>query len=488
MLLLADRVSENQDDCRKVQRVAPSFFYVALISFLFVVFLWIFVILFSDISVPELYKFRLKIGISDFASDAMSLIFMFVSFSLSFMFSYIITRNINLFFYIVLPSFVMSEVGIVSINMLSLCVRIFGIISLISFGLSTMAFQKRNKLDVFQFFAVIYLSWCLINTLINGSSTHMLMSLPIQAALVLGLLVGFRSHYNLRSDLMHLCKILAWIGVVFTLVHIYALIFTQEAFLVGRFRSFYPLPTNFANSYLLLFISMLWLRFTSEKIFINFALSLALIFGFVLLILSGTRNAAFSLILVFGLFLSVWKVKLPLYTSVALLLLVFSSVIFLQDSAQFEYLSKRLSKVETKSTTGRIDQWRRAIQYIDERPVIGYGLGTVEKTIGKGLPEWAIANTHNAYLGICIQLGLIGLTLVLIIYIISIFYGVKLLFFYKNNLEIKKILILPFTLLCVLFVAGMVEENLSSRGSLQQFVWAFSITMIANMKREIENY
>ena len=76
------------------------------------------------------------------------------------------------------------------------------------------------------------------------------------------------------------------------------------------------------------------------------------------------------------------------------------------------------------------------------------------------------------------QLGIVGVILVIIIYFVCLAKGFQLILAKKIDGDIKKVIILPLAMLAALLIAGIFEENLTSRGSLQQLLWSFSVTMI----------
>ncbi len=66
------------------------------------------------------------------------------------------------------------------------------------------------------------------------------------------------------------------------------------------------------------------------------------------------------------------------------------------------------------SLTGRIPLWRTLIPFIEGRPLLGYGYGAFwvanspQMILITELNPWAPPDAHNAYLGVAIDLGLVG--------------------------------------------------------------------------------
>ncbi len=71
----------------------------------------------------------------------------------------------------------------------------------------------------------------------------------------------------------------------------------------------------------------------------------------------------------------------------------------------------------------RLDFWKKSLTFIAEAPVIGHGTGSTkhifEKAAAGATGDWAIAsaNPHNQFLAVAIQLGLLGGTLLLALWV-----------------------------------------------------------------------
>jgi O-antigen ligase len=83
---------------------------------------------------------------------------------------------------------------------------------------------------------------------------------------------------------------------------------------------------------------------------------------------------------------------------------------------------------ETLSASGRIDAWRGALHQAELRPVLGYGFGTEEHVFLSGRYRiFQGSRPENSYLGMLMQVGAIGLLLLLAVLGASLFAAVSAL-------------------------------------------------------------
>ncbi len=67
------------------------------------------------------------------------------------------------------------------------------------------------------------------------------------------------------------------------------------------------------------------------------------------------------------------------------------------------------------NTSGRAEAWREAIGQAEKRPVLGYGFGTEEKVFIDRSYVFQSGRPENSYIGLFMQLGLVGVVLLLAI-------------------------------------------------------------------------
>lgn len=93
----------------------------------------------------------------------------------------------------------------------------------------------------------------------------------------------------------------------------------------------------------------------------------------------------------------------------------FSSVInkTIDDSVQWKDISKETSAGH------RLNYWNKALILIKQKPLFGYGTGSVKKIYTPVIDGLAIqtSNPHNAYLNTLLQFGLLGLSVLIVMFI-----------------------------------------------------------------------
>src|SRR5262249_31187491 len=89
---------------------------------------------------------------------------------------------------------------------------------------------------------------------------------------------------------------------------------------------------------------------------------------------------------------------------------------------------------QVNSPTGlRIEYWKKSLAFIAEAPLIGHGTGTIPKLFQRDatpgtLPELITTNPHNQTLAVAIELGLMGVVVLLGMWLahIALFRGASL--------------------------------------------------------------
>jgi O-antigen ligase len=356
-------------------------------------------------------------------------------------------------------------------------------IILITVGICSFNSVQKRGLSSIQWLGLIYLLWQLIGLLVNGYGTTSLLLLPVQLAIFVGILIGLSNDYARKIDHLQFCHILGAIGIGLTAFHATALILAPQPFLAGRFKSYYLLPTNFANGYAPFLVAILWLAMHEKGRFVSTLAWATLPIGLGLLILSGTRNSILIALVAVIVFSVIWPKRIMVMGTIGALLTIPLLILLVNDSSQIDGLFKRFSKLEASN---RHDVWALAWDYIMQRPLLGYGMGKAGEVLGQTLQSWERAeyiNTHNAYLGVWLQHGIIGLILVGMIILSGLIKGWRMLASSQILPDSKEILALPVALLAGLATGGMFEEYLTSRGSVQQLLWGLSLLMILTASR-----
>ncbi len=387
------------------------------------------------------------------------------------------------FLFLFLASFGVSDAMLPGISEGALVIRYLFMLVLIALAVVRSITPQKSRLLAIQWLGLAYLMWQLFGLLVNGCTTMSLLLLPVQFGIFWGILVGCRDEFITNKDYRRFCHALCWLGIGMTFFHASALIISPNPFLAGRFRSYYLLPTNFANGYALCFVAIVWAALRNTEGPITNLARFSVPIGAGLIFLSGTRNAILVVLVSVIVLSAAWTKRLLVLSMLSaigggILLSVYS-----ESSIQMDGLGERFSKLESST---REEVWALAWSYISQRPVLGYGIGKAGDVLGQTLETWEKAeyiNAHNAYLGIWLQHGIVGLIIMFIIMISAVWQGLRLLMSARLSVNGKQLLVLPLSILSGLIAGGMFEEYLSSRGSIQQILLGFSLLLIITFGR-----
>lgn len=387
------------------------------------------------------------------------------------------------FWGVLISGFALSEMQIGLLNDVGFLVRYTFMCVLIALGVVALLSRDRGPGKTARTLGLFYLVWLLLTLAIHGVGGATAAMLPMQFALMLGVLYGLMQEYRAQVDAKWLCLLIGKVGVAFTVLHLTSLAFAPEPFLAGRFRSYFVLPTNFANRYALLVIAMIWAALISRAGFGRAVFWGSVALGGVLLVLSGTRNAIAMVVVALCIMALVWRVRLAALAAGVALVAVVGVTVFVEDLSQLVFSADRIT---TFDASNRYAVWALALERIGEHPYVGYGLGRAGSIMQEGI-EWYSKGTfidaHNAYMGIWLQLGLPGLILILLLYLNAFKLGFGLLLRRSTSTdgELVRVVALPLAILGALFVGGIFEENLTSRGSLPQLLWGLSILVVSSL-------
>lgn len=157
------------------------------------------------------------------------------------------------------------------------------------------------------------------------------------------------------------------------------------------------------------------------------------------------------------------------------------------SSANFiEHVQSITNITSDASNLERINRWQAAIRLFDDRPVFGWGPGTYqfvyspyqrskEKTIiSTNLGDKG--NAHSEYLGPLAEMGLIGMFIILGLFAVIIYTGLKV--YSKGNKEVK-FLSLMTTLGLITYMSHGLLNNFLDTDKLSVPFWGFTAIIVA---------
>ena len=197
------------------------------------------------------------------------------------------------------------------------------------------------------------------------------------------------------------------IKLIFILSFLMVFISPQRVFLSGRFQGILQNPNSLGITCAIFLPLMLW-QFLETKNKITLFFFLLMLIS---LFLTASRNSINASVIALGYFIytrSMKKRPLIFFSSMSLILIL---VWFMQTLAR-EFLHTYYRSGSIFSIGGRIEIWPMALNLIAEKPIFGYGFGVEEKILHlKNIilrNQLGGAAVHNSYLGIILQLGIVG--------------------------------------------------------------------------------
>ena len=204
--------------------------------------------------------------------------------------------------------------------------------------------------------------------------------------------------------------------------------------------------------------------------------------AFILLLRSGSTSSLLNGVTLIAASISFrvfrWQENLMVPSTIAIG--SFGAIFYVVVSVATEAILKALGKDTT--LTGRGDMWPYIFEMIGEKPILGYGYGAFWS--GPDTPSfyiwratgWTPPNSHNGYLDLWLQIGLIGL----LIYIFG-FLAVTLpkAFYWLRTTKTSEGF-WPLTYLTYIFLANISETTLMIQNDLFWVIYvaiAFSVQM-----------
>jgi exopolysaccharide production protein ExoQ len=229
--------------------------------------------------------------------------------------------------------------------------------------------------------------------------------------------------YSLKRQLQLLCAaLLLTIGMSVIAEVFFPGLIPSQQIEVGAWHGIFPFKNDFGRIICLGTIACLALSRPS-----TLRRGLILVSGIVLAILSQSASAV-GYTLFLAMVMVMWSVLKwrPKPRLAALLLLSVTAVFAIRYVSQnFDQLLAKMDK--DPHMTGRVDLWEYSIDYIQQRPLLGYGYTAfwgVDSQPARRIREavhWDDApHAHNAYIDLALSLGMVGLVTYFVMYFIVV--------------------------------------------------------------------
>ncbi len=327
---------------------------------------------------------------------------------------------------------------------------------------------------------ILFLSITFINIFTSFdfliSSKEWIRLLSIFSLYILGYLI-----IKTKKDLVSLVKIIILSTLVPSLFALFQC-YTQTGMSIpfegiyNRIYGTFTHPNLFAYYLIMpIFLSITVLITENKKSISNLLLSIYLLFLFYLLILTYTRGAWLAFIISI-LIITLIRSRI---LSVLIVIIFFSSYTIINP------INTRINDLIRNDPYGsiqwRIDLWEDSLKYSKQNFIIGYGTGTANELILKNRGEkFGSTDSHNDYLKILLENGIIGLFL----YLNLIIALIKNLFTkYKLLLKPKiKIFILVIFSISISIYSMSAVDNIIRNTALQWSFWIIIGGVMASIK------
>jgi O-antigen ligase len=328
---------------------------------------------------------------------------------------------------------------------------------------------RRGPADWLPRLFLAYTALQLLHVIFNDLSIEAMSMLPMQLAISLGVVFGFREILESDKVLVHLGRALTVAGVVVTLVECTSLVASEQPFLAGRFRSWHSLPTGFATSYVFFLIPLVWTALSGGGRILRLVSAATACIGVILVVLSGTRGALLCLLVAAFVMIFIWKRRLIIpFVFVSIVLVLMSSA-----GDGFGTLFGDAGERIVSARETRFGAWSNAWAFIQQQALWGYGLVPDIHLLNVRGNE--VLDSHSAYLGTWLRLGIGGLIIVIAINTMTVVRALKAWPRLHTWRDGGNALILFLCLLLTVIVGGLFEDNLAGKGNVQQAMWALSV-------------
>jgi O-antigen ligase len=204
-----------------------------------------------------------------------------------------------------------------------------------------------------------------------------------------------------------------------------------------RIHGPFTMPTDFANyliTLLPLVASIGFLKF--KRKWLKFLVAGASLMLFVCIVLSVSKSAWVALILAIP-FTALLGNKKLFIISLGLILIVLSLYPFLSGTAQSR-IKNFLNFNEGAYISHRQILWKMALEMLRDRPLLGQGIGSFMDNFRRFQPKdypenWEISYTHNCFLQIAAEQGILGFLSFILIITLLFFISFKKIFALRDG-------------------------------------------------------
>lgn len=370
------------------------------------------------------------------------------------------------------------------LDIVLLGMRYASLLCALSLGLY-LAVANARSLGLVHLLGLFFFFWVMLSTLAHGGGSAVVFALAyVNMLFAVPVISRFRgADEGYRNSLL---RGLCWAAPICLLINLSSFVVVPQVFLSGRFISYYPLPTNFANNFVMtaavIWTALIW----SRSLLTRMLFGALFLMACVLILLSGTRNSMIciaAMVVVSGL-----MAEGRAMVGVAIAVAMAGLCAWLAIS--MEWISPDiLGRFAVSSSETRVTVWQSAMDLINKADWLGYGPDLTEVTFfDVNSDQRATMNPHNVYLGLALRFGIAGVTIfatylaAVVASAVRIAVGVHRV----ASRADRQLLALAVLWVADLCIAGLFEDNLTGRGTQQQLSFGLAVGLLAlSLRKEV---
>ncbi|MBD2435783.1 O-antigen ligase [Nostoc sp. FACHB-110] len=348
---------------------------------------------------------------------------------------------------------------------------------LISFVLLVLRWKKVVKILSQDRYITIIIGLCFLSLLWSAAPTSTLVrSVAILGNTLFGIYLATR--YSFKQQL----QILVWTcGIAIFMSFLFAVALPryglESGIHAGAFRGIYAHKNLLGR--VMVFSSVVFLINATENSKNRLLFSGGFLLSVILLILSKSSSSLVNFAVIFIMFfmLRTLLLRYDLLFPVLFLLTIVGQISGLLLINNADSILSSLGK--DSNLTGRTPLWNAVLDMIWQRPWLGYGYsgfwggGYRESAYIELVTGWNPPHAHNGFLDICIDLGLLGLSIFLIGFLINFLKGLAWLRISRTAASFWPVMYMIYFWLTNQTESALLRQN--------EFYWLIYVTVIISM-------
>jgi len=363
--------------------------------------------------------------------------------------------------------------NIITIPLIGSLTSVIGILVFSLYIVDSLIVRRKTKYPAF-FQAYSILLFCIGTSLLYSEIFSNSLSDLLSFIQILIFLQIFYKYCLCSDDLNKLLIVLA-LSIFFTAISTFIMGSVLDARVSVFSQNQNEIAVFFAVGVQVVLYLMSQTKSSTLKIFLMILIFLLV----VALINTGSRTGAIVIGVIFLYYIySQVKVSFKNIFGLAIFLFIISlsnlsGLIHIENIIR---ISESKEQIEDGNLTGRGYIWAQAFTYIEKKPFLGYGIGTSEEVLARSFPDFEKKSTHNTFILILFELGIVGL----IIFFRLIYTSVKESLKIENKQKRHLVLSLIVTILIFGLTLALFRRKLLFVILVLPFVFNKSQTFVKN--------